>query len=114
MVHQVTHLERLEPPGCGVPFERTLPRSFNPSSVRNFAPVASGVYGLSNAREWIYIGESDDIQAALFEHLSNPDSELMRLGPKGFVLEICDRAKRMARQERLIAEYRPLLNQRIR
>ena len=97
-----------------MPFERILPRSFNPSSVRNFAPAASGVYGLSNSREWIYIGESDNIQAALFEHLSNPDSELMRRGPKGFVLESCDRTTRLARQERLIAEYRPLHNQRIR
>lgn len=97
-----------------MPFERTLPRSFTVSSIRNFAPVASGVYGLSNAREWIYIGESDNIQAALFEHLSNPDSELMRLGPKGFVLETCDRAKRLARQERLIAEYRPVFNRRVR
>lgn len=97
-----------------MPFERTLPRSFNPSSVRNFAPAASGVYGLSNAREWIFIGESDNIQAALFEHLSNLDSEVMRLGPKGFVLETCERTRRLARQERLIAEYRPLYNQRVR
>ena len=97
-----------------MPFERTLPRSFNPSSVRNFAPAVSGVYGLSNAREWIFIGESDNIQAALFEHLSNLDSEVMRLGPKGFVLETCERTRRLARQERLIAEYRPLYNQRVR
>lgn len=97
-----------------MPFERTLPRSFNPSSVRNFAPATSGVYGLSNAREWIFIGESDNIQAALFEHLSNLDSEVMRLGPKGFVLETCERTRRLARQERLIAEYRPLYNQRVR
>ena len=76
-----------------MPFERALARSFNASSVRNFAPAASGVYGLSNAREWIYIAESDSIQAALFEHLSNPDSELMKLGRKGFVLEACDRAE---------------------
>jgi hypothetical protein len=93
-----------------VPFDRNLPRSFTASSVRNFAPAASGVYGLSNAREWIYVGESDNIQAALFEHLSNPDSELMRLGPKGFALETCERANRLARQERLIAEYLPLCN----
>ena len=97
-----------------MPFERTLPRSFTASSVRNFAPAASGVYGLSNAREWIYVGESDNIQAALFEHLSNPESELMRLAPRGFVLETCDGAKRLARRERLIAEYRPLCNQRVR
>ena len=97
-----------------MPFERTLPRSLTVTSVRNFAPVVSGVYGLSNAREWIYIGESDNIQAALLEHLRHPDSELMRLVPKGFVLETCDRARRLSRQERLIGEYWPLCNERVR
>lgn len=95
-----------------MPFERTLPRSFTVPSVRNYAPAASGVYGLSNAREWIYIGESDNIQATLLAHLSEPDSELMRLAPKGFVLETCDRARRPSRQERLIGEYEPLCNER--
>ncbi len=97
-----------------MPFERTLPRSFTAIAVRNYAPVTSGVYGLSNAREWIYIGESDNIQAALLAHLSEPDSELMRLAPKGFVLETCDRARRLFRQGRLIGEYRPLCNERLR
>lgn len=97
-----------------MPFERTLPRAFTAIAVRNNAPVTSGVYGLSNAIEWIYIGESDNIQAALLAHLSDPNSELMKLGPKGFVLETCDGAKRLYRQERLIGEYRPLCNERLR
>jgi hypothetical protein len=91
-----------------------MPRSFTAVAVRNYAPVASGVYGLSNAREWIYIGESDNIQAALLAHLSDPESELMRLAPKGFVVEICDRARRLSRQDRLVGEYRPLCNERRR
>jgi hypothetical protein len=97
-----------------VPFERILPRSFTANSVRNFAPAASDVYGLSNASERIYVGEADNIQAALFVHLSDPDSELRRLLPRGFVVEICGRAKRLARHGRPIEEYRPLCNQRFR
>ncbi len=94
-----------------MPFDRTMPRSFTPIAVRNYAPIASGVYGLSNAREWLYIGESDNIQAALLAHLSDPDSELMRLAPKGFVLETCDRASRFSRQVRLVGEYQPVCNE---
>jgi hypothetical protein len=96
-----------------VPFERTLPRSFSTFSVRNYAPVASGVYGLSNASQWLYVGESDNIQAALMAHLSDPDSELMKLAPKGFVVEICDRSKRLLRQDRLVGEYKPVCNERL-
>jgi hypothetical protein len=107
-------LRALNRQGCRVPFDPTLPRSFTAIAVRNYAPDTSGVYGLSNAREWIYIGESDNIQAALLAHLSDRDSELMRLAPKGFVLETCDRARRLSRQERLIGEYRPLCNERLR
>jgi hypothetical protein len=94
-----------------VPFERTLPRLFTNVAVRNYAPVASGVYGLSNANHWIYIGQSDNIQAALLAHLNEPDSKLMKLAPKGFVLETCDRSNRIARLDRLITEYRPVYNQ---
>jgi hypothetical protein len=93
-----------------VPFERTIPHTFSTIAVRNNAPVASGVYGLSNARQWLYIGETDNIQASLLAHLSDPNSELMKLAPKGFVLETCDRARRLQRQDRLIGEYRPICN----
>lgn len=48
-----------------MPFEQFTPRSFTPVSVRANAPTASGIYGISNAREWIFIGETDNIQASL-------------------------------------------------
>jgi hypothetical protein len=95
-----------------VPFERTLPRSFTTFAIRNYAPASSGVYGLSNSKQWLYIGESDNIQAALLALLSDSESELMKLEPKGFVLETCDRARRMSRQERLVGEYKPICNER--
>ena len=52
-----------------MPFEQLVPLPFTPKAVQTHAPIASGVYGISNAREWIYIGETDNIQGALFEHL---------------------------------------------
>ena len=41
-----------------MPVERFAPRSFTPVSVRASAPTASGIYGISNAREWIVYGRN--------------------------------------------------------
>jgi hypothetical protein len=90
-----------------MPFDQHFPRSLNASSVRAYAPTSTGVYGISNAREWIYIGETDNIQEALLGHLRDLDSALMKRQPTGFVFEICDRANRPTRQARLILEYKP-------
>ena len=93
-----------------MPFDHFLPRSFTASSVREHAPMASGVYGISNAFEWIYIGESDNIQDSLLGHLRQLDTSLLRRQPTGFVFELCGRAQRPARQDRLILEYEPVCN----
>lgn len=93
-----------------MPFDPVLPRSFSTSGVRDHAPPVSGVYGLSSAREWIYVGESDNIQDALMRHLREPEAAVSKRLPTGFVFEVCDRASRPARQDRLIAEYSPACN----
>ena len=92
-----------------MPFEQFTPRSFTPVSVRANAPAASGIYGISNAREWIYIGETDNIQASLLSGLQR-DSLLQQRGPTGFVFELCAPAGRLARHGRLILEYGPVCN----
>ena len=93
-----------------MPFDQYVPRSFTSSSVREHAPALSGVYGISNAGEWIYIGETDNIQAALLGHLQESNTVLRKHRPTGFVFEICDRAKRNNRQDRLVLEYEPVCN----
>jgi hypothetical protein len=93
-----------------MPFDQHVPRALTPTSIRNFAPIASGVYGVSNAREWIYIGETDDIRAALIAHLADYGTSVMIRKPTGFVFEVCERAHRSARQDRLILEYEPACN----
>jgi len=90
-----------------MPFDRFTPRSFTVASVRANAPAASGVYGISNPREWIYIGETGNIQASLLEHLMDSSSDLMRRQPTGFVFEVCSASERPTRLERLTLEYRP-------
>ena len=95
-----------------MPFEQ-LPKSFTPVSVRANAPAASGIYGISNAREWIFIGATDNIQASLLHDLQQGDSALLKRFPTGFVFELCGAGDRRARQDRLILEYEPVCNRRI-
>lgn len=96
--------------GSSVPFDYRFPRSYSAPTVRAYAPAQSGVYGISNAAEWIYIGETDDIQSALLNHLREVDSALTQRQPTGFVYEVCDRGRRPARQDCLILEYEPTCN----
>jgi hypothetical protein len=93
-----------------MPFNRPFPRSFTTSSIRDHAPAVSGVYGISNAAEWIYIGESDNIQEALLGHLQGSSKPVLTRSATGFVFEICEWTKRPARQDRLIFEYEPACN----
>lgn len=74
--------------------------------------MVSGVYGISNAREWIYIGESDNIQEALLNHLMGSDTSLLQRVPTGFVFEPCESGTRPSRQDRLVFEYEPTCNRR--
>jgi hypothetical protein len=95
-----------------MPFEQLIPRPLNLIAVRAYAPATAGVYGISNAREWIYIGETDNIQGALLDHLQQLGTSLMKLQPTGFVFEACDGVRRQARQDRLVFEYEPTCNRR--
>ena len=97
-----------------MPFENCFARVFNATSVQREAPACSGVYGLSDSREWIYVGESDNIQGCLLELLQDMSaSELLReRTPTGFSFEICHPSSRVARQDRLVQEFKPVMNRR--
>lgn len=93
-----------------MPFSHPVPRSFNSQAIHEYAPNGSGIYGISNKNEWIYIGESDNIQRALLEHLMEVNSPLQRREPTGFVFDICAGGLRVDRQGKLIMEYGPTCN----
>jgi len=95
-----------------MPFNQLIPRPFTSGAVQMYAPVASGVYGISNAREWIFIGETADIQGALLAHVRELHTSMMERKPTGFVFEICDQTRRPSRQDRLVFEYEPICNRR--
>jgi hypothetical protein len=93
-----------------VPFAQLTPRPFTSGGVETYAPAASGVYGISNAIEWIFIGQTNDIRGSLLDHLQDFDTSLLKKQPTGFVYEICDAGHRAARHDRLIREYEPACN----
>jgi excinuclease UvrABC nuclease subunit len=93
-----------------MPFDQMIPRALNVNGVSRFVPPQSGVYGMSNGREWIYIGETDNLQQALLQHLQDSSTTMMQRKPTGFVFEVCVKEYRMGRQDRLVREYEPVCN----
>jgi hypothetical protein len=95
-----------------MPFKQLIPQPLTTMMVGAQAPPVSGIYGISNARDWIYIGETDNIRSALLAHLLDLDASVMRMQPTGFVFEVCEQVRRSARQDRLVQEYEPTCNRR--
>jgi hypothetical protein len=84
--------------------------SFTYASVRQNAPHCGGVYGISNASEWLFVGAADDLQAALHRHLMETGTPLRAKHATGFTFEPCDAGARQELLNRLIAELRPACN----
>jgi excinuclease UvrABC nuclease subunit len=93
-----------------VPFEGYGGFAFSPVSVQRNAPALPGVYGLSNASEWIYVGAAGNIQAALLAHLQETGTRLKSFSPKGFTFEVCDAEHAAMRHSRLVGELAPPCN----
>ena len=87
-------------------------RSFTATSIDRNAPAASGVYGLADSRQWIYVGEAADIHAELRRILHNPSSQLGPHAPSGFTFELSDVSERAGRRNQLLAELNPVANRK--
>jgi hypothetical protein len=96
-----------------MPFENHGNRSFTPSSIGKNAPRASGVYGLADANQWIYVGETEDIQGELLNHLRNPREFLRDHPPSGFTFELSTAGQRVGRQNQLVLELGPIGNRMV-
>ncbi len=96
-----------------MPWSNPTTYLFNEVSIKMFAPAASGVYALYNPRQWIYIGETNDIQARLLEHLRGDNFCIISMRPPSFSFELCPAALRVGRQNELILELGPACNQRL-
>jgi len=93
-----------------MPFGNHGNRSFTAISIGNNAPPLSGVYGLADARQWIYVGETADIQAELLKHQRSPGAFLRQHPPSGFTFELTAPERRIERQNRLVSELEPIGN----
>jgi hypothetical protein len=96
--------------GLNMSFENHGARAFTAMSVQKNAPSASGVFGISSSREWIYIGETDDLRRQLLEHVLETNTFLKARTPTGFTFEICAAEGRVERQGVLVRELRPVCN----
>jgi|SRR2546426_1495432 len=83
---------------------------FNQESIRSIAPADSGVYGLYDVMDWVYIGESADIREALLRHSKGIDPCVRSMTPTGFTFELCPADLRADRADELISELQPLCN----
>jgi hypothetical protein len=93
-----------------MPFVNHGNRAFTATSVDRNAPVASGVFGLANAQQWIYVGETSDIHGELRRLLQNPGGELGEYMPSGFTYELSEAHSRGARRDQLLDELHPIAN----
>lgn len=88
-----------------MPFHQIYPRSLTFQSISRYAPAASGVFGISSATKWLYIGETDNIQLTLLSLLDRQQEPSASQQLVGFTFELCDAGARRSRQQRLRLEY---------
>ena len=88
-----------------MPFEHPARHVFMAVSMTRNAPQQEDLYGISNAREWIFIGVARDIRAAFLKHLHEMDTTVTFRHPTGSRLKSTLRPARVARFEQLIREY---------
>jgi len=94
-----------------MPFPQGSSFALTANSVRAHAPQSSGVYGIFNESQWIYVAESSDIQRRLLAHLEDTEAYLKRFSPTGFSFELQPEAAREARRDALILELHVQYNQ---
>ncbi len=78
--------------------------------VEEKAPNASGIYTIYTSRQWVYVGETEDIRQSLFGHLNEPTACMGQFGPLSFSFELVPREARITRYQALVNELEPVCN----
>ena len=74
------------------------------------APGESGVYVIHSERACLYVGESNNIQLRLLEHIADTNGCVMQHMPFMFTFELADAGTRVSRRNELVANLHPLCN----
>jgi excinuclease UvrABC nuclease subunit len=96
-----------------MPFKDDFNLGFNEANIARYAPKESGVYGIYNGSDWLYVGEALDMEVRLYEHIrgqSDQSARILPLKPTGFIFERCPAHLRKAREAELIRELDPICN----
>jgi len=103
-----------------MPFNNRESHAYMERVVKAVVPAASGVYGIyigyGSQRDWIYIGESGDIQARLLDHLQmkGPEDKCIEsFNPTGFTFDVVPEGRRVQRQDELILELGSRCNKKL-
>jgi hypothetical protein len=59
---------------------------------------------------WVFIGDSDNVRQALFDHLNRPSGCIQSHSPASFSYEEAPSAERTSRRDALIKKLRPACN----
>ena len=81
------------------------------SMITRWAPAQSGVYVVFAVHKWISVGESANIGASLRRLCSGNDPDFRQHRPTHFAFELVPAARRVARRDTLIQEFRLTRNQ---
>jgi hypothetical protein len=91
--------------------------TFDRNTIVEFVPQQSGVYAIYNATQWIYVGEGQDIQRRLLDHVNGNNPCITGKQPAGFQFEPSPAYQRVARQDALITQLGTMMpagcNQRL-
>jgi excinuclease UvrABC nuclease subunit len=89
------------------------PRWFSEAGISSIKAGQTGVYGIYNSSEWIYIGQAEDLRDRLLEHVrgkSDQSSCMLKHNPTSWVGQIVDKSQLDSLESSLIAEYSPACN----
>jgi len=77
------------------------------ANITRLVPRVSGVYGLHNQHQQLFLGEAADLRETLLLHWQESAKLFRGRQPTHFAFEVCDAETRAQRAQRLIAVYRP-------
>src|SRR5262249_4738839 len=87
---------------------------FNDYWIRLIVPTRPGVYAVANSDAWIYIGQSENVQARLTAHWRRVSVQsvcIWHWSPVAFSYETVDGADaRRLRETQLVRKYQPRCN----